>query len=82
MFVHLLLTNVFRIDHTPNDRAQRVQLDSGVAQNALTPSVKSHTPFRQAGLPLDGTSSDIHEQSGFAVFRLNWIYSSLKEVKW
>ena len=30
MFVHLQLTNVFRIDHTPNDRAQRFQLDSGV----------------------------------------------------
>ena len=59
MFVHLLFTNVFRLDHTPNDRAQRVQIDSGVAQNALIPSVNLLTPFRQAGLPLDGTSSDI-----------------------
>ena len=59
MFVHLLFTNVFRSDHTPNDRAQRFQLDSGVAQNALIPSVNLLTPFRQAGLPLDGTSSDI-----------------------
>ena len=59
MFVHLLFTNVFRSDHTPNDRALRFQLDSGVAQNALIPSVNLLTPLRQAGLPLDGTSSDI-----------------------
>ena len=59
MFVHLLLTNVFRIDHTPNDRAQRFQLDAGVAHYALIPSVNLLTPLRQAGLPLDGTSSDI-----------------------
>ena len=64
MFVHLLLTNVFRIDHTPNDRAQRFQLDS------VPLSVNLLTPLRQAGLPLDGTSSDISGEPVLLLRRL------------
>ena len=49
---------------------QRFQLDAGVAHYALIPSVNLLTPLRQAGLPLDGTSSDISGEPVLLLFRL------------
>ena len=57
MFVHLLFTNVSRNRNTPNDRAQRKQIYTG--RVTLPKRANLLTPLRQAGLPLDGTSSDI-----------------------